>query len=177
MPPRRSTTETGKSKHSDIIDLDLPENHIKRIDNIFDTYFGLGMRKRTDTMEGNSTPIFPTKIASMQSTELGNTLSHYSAWASYTSDKAKYVTVACNYMEQEIQSIVDRALGDQVGDKGNIEAKKAKARASVEYQSMLGYVQKLKGLKTMLDMEVNSLNSSIQSLSREVSRREMNGGF
>lgn len=172
MPKR-----TDKGGYSHLVDLSyLPENYIKRIDDIFDSFFGLGMKYRSDKME-TSAPVFPNKVSTLSSIELGNVLSEYTAWASYGADKAKYVTVAYDFIETELQRIIDRGLGDMVADKGNIEAKKAKARASEEYQTMLHYLQKLRGLKTMLDMEVANYDKCVASLSREVARRSANAGF
>lgn len=182
--PRRDTpqeevvsVENKPGKYSSLINLDyLPEEYVKRIDDIFDAYFGLGMKSREDNIE-ESAPVFPTKVSTLSSMELGDTLAKYTAWFSYASDKHKYVIVATNFIENKMQSIIDENLGTMVSDKGNIEAKKAKARSSTEYVTLLAYFQKLDGLKTLLDREISQYDKCIASLSREVSRREHNAGY
>jgi len=171
----------GKSeggKYKDILDLSfLPRQMIERIDDIFDSYFGLGMKKSNATMEGNYTPRFPADMASLTSPELGNTLGEYTAWFAYASDKLKYIVVACSHIEREMDRVIDGELGTMVADKGNIEAKKSKAKSSSDYITLVSYHQKLSGLKILLDSELKSYDKCISTLSREVSRREFNGGF
>lgn len=179
MPVRSRGTEEKKSKgkYSHLVNLEfLPQEYIRRIDEIFDSYFNLGMKQRTDTIDDGS-PIFPLKVSSLSSPELGDVLSKFTAWFSYASDKNKYVVVANNHIEIEMQKIVDAELGTMVSDKGNIEAKKSKAKSSTEYVTLLSYHQKLRGLKTLLDAELTNYDKCISSLSREVARRENNAGY
>lgn len=168
---------TTKSRHENLIDLSfLPEVYINRIDAIFDSYFNLGMKRRYDRIEEDA-PIFPSKVSSISSPELGDTLSKYTAWFSYASDKHKYVVVATNHIEEEMRKVFDKEMGKLLLEKGNIDSKKSKAKDNEEYQSLMTYHQKLIGLKTLLDGELNNYEACIASLSREISRREHHGGF
>ena len=178
--PIRTNTEIKEhnGNHGNLIDLDfLPREMVERIDDIFDSYFGLGMKPSNMVMEGKYTPRFPSEMASLSSPELGNTLGSYTAWFSYASDKLKYIVVACSHVEREMEKVIDSELGTMVADKGNIEAKKSKAKSSPDYISLISYHQKLAGLKILLDSELKSYDKCISTLSREVSRREYNGGF
>ena len=184
MPVRSSNTrrvveeKQSGGKYPKLINLDfLPIEYVKRIDDIFDSYFNLGMKARTSGVDEDTAPMFPTKVSSLNSPELGDVLSKFTAWYSFASDKCKYVTVANNYIETEMQKILDRELGTMVSDKGNIEAKKSQARSSTEYITLISYHQKLIGLKTLLERELVNYDKCIASLSREVSRRENNAGF
>lgn len=174
---RPEPKERELNKHSDVIDLSfLPENYLNKINEIFDRYFGLGMKKRTDILE-DSAPRFPSKISSMSSPDLGDTSAEYTAWYSYASDKFKFIVAACTYMEQEMQLALDMELGTMVGGGGNIETKKSKARTTEKYVSLRSYHQKLVGMKIMLSEELSNYDKCIASISREISRRELNGGF
>ena len=174
----RSAHNPNEGKYTDILDLTfLPRTMVERIDDIFDSYFGLGMKPSHMVMEKSHTPRFPSDMASLSSPELGNTLGEYTAWYSYASDKLKYIVVACNHIEGEMDRVVDKELGTMVADKGNIEAKKSKAKSSSDYITLVSYHQKLAGLKILLDSELKSYDKCIATLSREVSRREFNGGF
>lgn len=182
MPVRKPEVVAEKStekkrKYSGLIDLDfLPKEYVDRIDDIFDSYFSLGMKSRVDRMDSDA-PVFPMKISTLSSRELGDILGEYTAWFSYASDKHKYIVVASNFIDTRMQSIIDKELGSMVADKGNIEAKKSKARSSEDYVTLLAYHQKLDGVRVLLDKELNQFDKCIASLSREVSRREHNGGF
>ena len=116
-------------------------------------------------------------IRGLSSPALGDIHGEFAAWHSFASDKIKYIAVAKNHLQGEMDMIVDRELGKLVADKGNIEAKKAKARNSEQYRLMFSYMQNLIGLHTMLDLELDSYDKSISVLSREISRRENNAGF
>lgn len=179
MPKREDTQQEKRgSKYSKIINLDfLPQEYIRRIDEIFDSYYGLGMRPSNTALEGQYSPKFPTDVATLSSPELGNKLAEYTAWYSYGADKFKYVLVACTHIESEMAKVMDRVVGGMVEGKGNIDAKKAKARSSDEYILLISYHQKIEGLKILLDNELKNYDKCIQSLSREVSRRENNAGF
>lgn len=181
MPRRNTRQETEKKeqgKYNNLVDLSfLPDEYIRRIDGIFDSYFNLGMRQRTVGVDDDLAPIFPSKVSDLSSPELGDVLSKFTAWFSFASDKHKYILVANNHIEMEMQKILDRELGQLVADKGNIEAKKSKARSSTEYITLVSYHQKLIGLKTLLDRELANYDKCISSLSREVARRENNAGF
>ena len=175
--PTNPPQEKKASDYNDLLDLSfLPREIVERVDDIFDSYFGLGMKPRTSRIESNL-PDFPTEISSLSSPDVGDYLAEYTAWYAFAADKNKYVTTACNYLESEMQRIVDLEVGKQVLDKGNIEAKKAKARSSEEYMMYYSYLQKMTGLKTMLSQEIAMYDKCITSLSREVSRREHNAGF
>ena len=179
MPVRNKQVQNEQVKqgYPELIDLSfLPEKYIKRIDDIFDSYFSLGMKKRVGSMEDNS-PIFPSKISTLTSPQLGDTLSQFTAWSAYASDKHKYVIVANNFIEQEMQKVLDLELGQLTLEKGNIETKKSQARSSQSYMLLVSYHQKLIGLKTLLDKEVGNFERCIASISREVSRREHHGGY
>ncbi len=180
MPKRdfEQQEETVGGKYAHIVDLDfLPREIIERVDDIFDSYFHLGMKEGGYKMKGEHSPQFVANVSSLTSPQLGDKLGEYTAWYSYASDKAKYVIVACNHVESEMERAMDREVGQQVQDKGNIDAKKAKARSSQEYMMLGSYHQKLVGLKIMLEKELQIYDKCIASLSREVSRREHNGGF
>lgn len=167
-----------EGKYKDILDLSfLPRDILARVDDIFDSYFGLGMKPSNNIMERSYTPQFPSDMASLSSPELGNRLGEYTAWYAYASDKLKYIVVACNHIEGEMDRVIDKELGTMVADKGNIEAKKSKAKSSTDYITLISYHQKLSGMKILLDSELKSYDKCIASLSREVSRREFNGGF
>tara|TARA_Y100000034_G_scaffold29728_1_gene36200 strand:+ start:69542 stop:70123 length:582 start_codon:yes stop_codon:yes gene_type:complete len=166
----------GEGKYADLVDISfLPRELVERIDDIFDSYFKLGMRRNPSSLE--EAPEFPDQVSSLTSPELGDVLGEYTAWFSFASDKNKYVGVAASFLESEMSRIMDEQLGEMVEDRGNIDAKKAKARSSDEYKSYLVYAQKLRGLKYMLESEVSRYDKCISSLSREVSRREHNAGF
>jgi len=180
--PRRNTVPEEKPEykgnHVQLVNLSfLPEIHLKRIDDIFDSYFALGMRQRASGIDENTAPMFPSKVSTLNSPELGDTLAKFTAWYSFASDKHKYVLVANNHIEFEMQKLLDLELGRQTVDKGNIETKKSKARSAPDYISMVAYHQKLVGLKTLLDRELANYDKCMSSLSREIARREMNGGF
>lgn len=180
MPKRKNKEIVKKNlgKYNDLVDLSfLPEEYIRRIDGIFDSYFGLGMKQRTAGVDDDLAPVFPSKISGLSSPELGDVLSKFTAWFSFASDKHKYILVAANHIETEMQKVLDNELGQLVADKGNIEAKKSKARSSVGYITLVAYHQKLSGLKTLLDQELLNYDKCISSLSREVSRRENNAGY
>ena len=185
MPVRtvgsNSTEERGENlqgKYTDIIDLNwLPDKYIKRIDDTFDAYFKLGMKKSKVMMSGSESPRFVSDMATMSSPDLGNKLGEYTAWFSYASDKFKYLLVACTFIENEMAKVMDSVVGGMVEGKGNIDAKKAKARSTPEYIMLGSYHQKLEGMKIMMDNELKNYDKCIQTLSREVSRRENNGGF
>lgn len=181
MPKRTEkevkTSEQVVGKYKEAVDLSfLPEDYIRRIDEIFDSYFNLGMKLRRGEMDAD-TPIFPSKVSSLSSPELGDELSKFTAWYSYASDKQKYVAVADNYLQQQMNKVMDKALGEMVTGGGNIKAKEAKARSSEEYMLLMSYKHKLSGLKILLDSELSNYDKCISSLSREVARREHHGGF
>ena len=155
----------------------LPDKYVKRIQEIFDGYFSLGMKPSYWQYVDEATPKFPNAVSSLTSGELGDTMGSYTAWYAFTSDKKKYVAVACNYMERELTKAQDATLGELVAEKGNIEAKKAQARNHPDYLSLLSYTQRLQGILTMLDAELDSYDKCIFTLSREINRREGNGGF
>jgi hypothetical protein len=155
----------------------LPEQYLSKINSIFDSYFGLGMKKSSMQIEDDFTPTFPNNMSSLSSPELGDILGEYTAWYSFTIDKSKYIGVALNYIEEELREIVDEKLGEMVDSKGNIEAKKSKARSSMEYKSIIMYAHRLRGMKAMLESELTNYDKCIATLSREVSRREHSGGF
>lgn len=178
MPVRKRREEVEENGYAELIDLSfLTREMVERIDDIFDGYFGLGMKRSNMIMEGAYTPNFPSDMASLTSPDLGNTLGEYTAWYSYASDKLKYIVVACNYIESEMEKVIDRELGTMVADKGNIEAKKSKAKSSPNFITFVSYHQKLSGMKILLESELKSYDKCIATLSREVSRREHNGGF
>lgn len=178
MPIRNRAQKKSVGKYNDLVDISfLPEPFIRRIDDIFDSYFNLGMKRRSGGIEEESAPEFPSRVSDMSSPDLGNELSKFTAWFSYASDKHKYVLVANNHIELEMQKNLDFELGNLVADKGNIEAKKSKARSSPEYIMLVSYHQKLVGLKTLLDRELMNYDKCISSLSREVTRREHSGGY
>lgn len=180
MPKREKETElpAGAGKYTKYIDLSyLPDNIVRRIDEIFDSYYKMGMKPNLMAIKGDSAPRFPSKVSSISSPDLGDIYGEFSAWHSFTSDKFKYVLVACNHIESEMAMAIDMEVGNMVSDKGNIEAKKAKARSSEKYMMLTSYHQKLMGLKIMLSTELSSYLQSITSLSREMSRREVNAGF
>jgi len=179
--PRRPVPEPvmlNHNKHSSLVDLSyLPDVYRAKINEIFDGYFSLGMKKSNwDNVEDN-TPQFPSKLATLTSPDLGNILGRYTAWYSFASDKLKYIAVAHNFIDQELNKELERALGGLVADKGNIEAKKAKAKSSPDYILVYTYIQKLRGIKTLLEMELGNYDRCISTLSREISRREVNAGF
>ena len=174
--PKRNDDTVKENHNDDLVDLNfLPQEYIDRINEMFDAYFNLGMKRRTDSMEV-SIPIFPNKVTTLSSPELGDLHSQYRAWYSYAADKQKYVLVATDYVKKELQKALDAELGLLVMEKGNIEAKKAHARSSSNYQLIAGYASKLDGILTLLDREIDSYDRSISSLSREITRREHNFG-
>ena len=183
MPVRSGSSKNEQkvkmgSKHTNLVNLDfLPEEYIRRIDDIFDSYFNLGMKARVVGVDDDMAPVFPTKISSISSPELGDILAKFTAWFSYASDKHKYISVANNHIEVEMQKIIDNELGTMVSDKGNIDAKKSKAKSSPEYITLVSYHQKLIGIKKLLEGDLQNYDKCISSLSREVSRREANAGF
>ena len=182
MPVRDETPKSpdkkAGSKYNNIVDLSfLPREMVVRIDDIFDGYFGLGMKPSNKVMDGGYSPKFPSDMASLSSPDLGNTLGEYTAWYAYASDKLKYIAVACNHVETEMDKVIDAELGTMIADKGNIEAKKSKAKSSPDYITLVSYHQKLDGIKNLLDNELKMYDKCITTLSREISRREFNGGF
>lgn len=178
MPVRKEDQQTPKNQTVTSVDLTyLPEHYQLRINEIFDSYFGLGMRNSSRTSVDEYTPDFPNKLSALSSPQLGDMLGSYTAWYSFAIDKSKYVTVALNYVEQELAKELENELGKMVSDKGNIEAKKAKAKSMPSYMTVYSYTQKLRGLKTLLEMELTNFDRCIQTLSREISRREVNAGF
>lgn len=174
-----ATANKAQSTYSDLVDLSyLPQEYVERIDKIFDSYFYLGMKKSSWTkMQEDNAPQFPNKLSSLSSPQIGDELGKYTAWYSFASDKLKYVSVACNFIEQELQRVFDLELGKLYDDKGNVELKKAKARSSEEYILIQSYAQKLRGVKVLLEQEMEGYDKCISTLSREVSRRENNAGF
>lgn len=182
MPKRGTSVEKKSAPKESLpsipVDLDfLPDHYIKRIGDIFDMYLGLGMKYSAMQLEDDATPSFPNKVSSLSSPELGDVLGRYTSWYSYTMDKHKYISVALNFLEEELTKESNDYLGDNVASKGNIEAKKADARRQDGYLAILEYAQKLRGLKIMLDGELSNYDRCISTLSREVSRRENSGGF
>src|SRR5699024_4783773 len=115
MPVRKQDVAAEKSteknsKYADLVNLDfLPEEYVNRIDDIFDAYFSLGMKSRKDSIESGA-PVFPQKVSSLSSRELGDVLGEYTAWYSYASDKHKYILVSTNFIETKMQSIIDQEL-------------------------------------------------------------------
>lgn len=183
MPSRRTrptvaVEESPNEKYNRLVDLSyLPDAYTSKINNIFDSYFSLGMRSNNWESVEDSPKQFPNKLSTLTSPSLGDELGRYTAWYAFASDKLKYIAVAHNYIEQELQKELEITLGGMVADKGNIETKKAKAKSSDSYKLIYSYIQKLKGIKTLLEMELDNYDRCISTLSREVSRREHSGGF
>lgn len=182
MPVRtKKGTNTQKEVVNDIIsDLNLnflPREYVQRIDDIFEGFFNLGLPYSQVDKDVLDAPTFPRNISSLSSSELGDILGEYTAWYSYISDKFKYIATASTYINGELQKAMDRVLGEMVTGGGNIDAKKAKARSSEEYQTINSYAVKLNGIRGMLEEDLANYDKCISSLSREVTRREHNGGF
>lgn len=154
----------------------LPDHIIKKVDDIFLTYFGLGMVKATFFNLQHEISQFPTKISSLSHTQLGDIHGEYSAWLSYSSDKLKYIAVCNNVVQNEIDKVYQANLSHQSGS-GNIEVKKAVAKSEPNYLSLLEYKSKIETLTEMLQNECNRLERCVASLSREISRREANAGY
>ena len=169
---------TSGGKYDKLVDLsDLPEHYRDRITKIFDGFFSLGMKQSYWESVADSSPMFPNNLSTLSSPQLGDVLGQYTAWYAFAGDKLKYIAVAHNYIEQELASTLEAELGTMVESKGNIEAKKAKAKSTDQYKLIYSYIQKLKGMKTLLETEMATYDKCISTLSREVTRREHNAGF
>ena len=183
MPVRsKEKVEVKKKKTEAVIETPvdlsfLPEEYLSRINEILDAYLGLGMKYSNMEMVDDNTPSFPNSMSSLSSPELGDVLGKYTSWYSFAIDKSKYIAVALNFIEEELKDALDDELGGLVKEKGNIEAKKSAARATTSYRTILQYAQRLRGMKIMLDSELDNYDKCISTLSREVSRREHSGGF
>lgn len=177
--PKRTDEEQERVKIKEI-DLEfLPQTVQNKIQTIFNNYLGLGIVKHS-MADGyrEEIPVFPNKISSLSSPDLGDLQSNYSAWYGYAADKLKYLKVAKNVVEIEADKIVDSVLGSMpLTEKGNIELKKSKAKNDPEYVAVLEYKQIIDGMVTMVESDVQRLDKQLASISREISRRESSGGF
>lgn len=183
--PKRSEEITPKPQpapnpggYDNLVDLGyLPDHYRQRINEIFDGYFNLGMKQSYWETVEDSSPQFPNNLSTLSSPQVGDILGKYTAWYAFAGDKLKYIVVAHNFIEQELASALEVELGNLLQEKGNIEAKKAKAKSSDQYKLIYSYIQKLKGIKTLFENEMATYDKCIATLSREVSRREHNAGF
>jgi hypothetical protein len=154
----------------------LPSEIVKRINEIFDLYFGLGFKKNQFQLNSEMPKLVP-KISTLSSTQVGDLHGEFASWLQFTGDKIKYYKVAQTVLEGEIQKTEERHLGIVGFDKGNIEVKKAYARSQSDYVTLYDYLVKLRSLVIMLEKEWLNLERVKETLSREISRREHNAGF
>lgn len=163
MPKRKDPDE--------VLDLEfLPKKMQSKIKEIFDRYFQLDLK----TLDVAKVPDarMPSDIAALNTTELGNLQSKMALLYEYINDKMKYAAVACTVIDDEVQFALDQATIGQIGEKGNVDEKKAQARLDPIYIEMRDYARQIHGLKEMLKTKANSLDKDLATLSREISRRE-----
>lgn len=181
MPSRVSKRDTYEVKNPnslDAVDLDfLPEYLRNKIYATFDRYFAFGLLpQKSYTIEDDGIPAFPNNMAVLDSDEIGNILGEYTAWYAMTADKKKYLAVAYNVVNAELETTFRKALATMTA-KVNLEVKKADARSSEDYLVVEEYLQMVSNLMDMLDIELSKLDKSISTLSREISRRERFSGI
>lgn len=158
------------------INLDfLPDELRKKIYRTFDRYFGFGLLSQV-AYKGEKLPSFPNSVATLDSDEVGDYLGKFTAWYAFTADKKKYLVVALNVVENELDIIFRQELATMT-TKANLEIKKAAARVTEDYLIVEEYVQEVANLMDMLDIELSKLDKTIASLSREISRRERTPGL
>lgn len=158
------------------INLDfLPDDLREKVYRTFDRYFGFGLLSQA-AYNGEELPSFPNGVATLNSDEVGDFLGQFTAWYAFTADKKKYLVVAMNVVSNELDIIFRKELATMT-TKANLEIKKAAARVTEDYLIVEEYVQEVGNLMDMLDIELNKLDKSIASLSREISRRERFSGI
>lgn len=158
------------------INLDfLPDDLREKVYRTFDRYFGFGLLSQA-AYKGEELPSFPNGVATLNSDEVGDFLGQFTAWYAFTADKKKYLVVAMNVVSNELDIIFRKELATMT-TKANLEIKKAAARVTEDYLIVEEYVQEVGNLMDMLDIELNKLDKSIASLSREISRRERFSGI
>jgi hypothetical protein len=160
-----------KKKTKATIDIDfLPENLKEKINRVFDNYFGLGLASKV-RHEGNL-PNFPNQVSSLDSNQLADVHSQYTAWFGYVSDKLKYINVACTIVNNEAQEAFNYVLSSLSGLKINLKEKEARAKGDEGYKVLKDYLIQLEAFRTMLDAETTTLEKQMMSLARELRRRE-----
>jgi len=166
-----------RNKNSEkVVELEFLPNKLRdRVYRTFDRYFALNLLPQQPYMD-EELPAFPNSMATLQSDEIGDYLGRFTAWYAYTADKKKYLSVALNVVSNELDIVYRQSLATMTA-KANLEIKKAEARSTDEYLLIEEYVQEVGNLMDMLDIELNKLDKSIATLSREVSRRERASGY
>ncbi len=178
MPVRDEAVKPAYEPKQDVLELSfLPENLQKKIEQIFDSYFGFGYKSKIQTIDEETVPHFPNQISSLDSGQIGDIQSKFTAWYAYSLEKLRYVAVAASVVEGEIEDALNRAIVDQIGSKATVEEKKSKAKTAPEYVALLSYKSRLTNLKDMLDSSAKSYDKSIATISREISRREKSMEF
>ena len=180
MPPKRTKTEVIEvvDEYKDLADFSyLKDEYVQRIHDIFNTYFHLGIKRNPAAYASKSPPSFPNDISSLSSSALGNVYGEFTAWYGFIADRFKYYTVAKNVMRAEVDKSVNAELANLVLSKGNIKTKEAVAKTSEEYITLKVYLLKIESVVEMLGNDLSSYDKSIATLSREIARREANGGF
>lgn len=177
MPVRSPSKkyEVSSKETKEVVDIDfLPENIKDKVYEAFDRYFGFGLLHQL-TCESEELPAFPNSAASLDSDEIGNYLGEFTAWYVFTADKKKYMGVAANVLEREMDLVYRKSLSTMT-TKANLEIKKCEAKSTTEYLELEEYSMMVENIVYMLDIELQKLDKAIASLSREVSRRERYSG-
>lgn len=171
---QRISDENYEVKYPDTenaINLDfLPDELRDKVFRTFDRYFGMNLLPQKP-YEDEELPAFPNSMATLTSDEVGDYLGRFTAWYAFTADKKKYLAVAYNVVQNELDITYRKSLATMT-TKANLEIKKAEARSTEDYLIIEEYAQEVSNLMDMLDIELNKLDKSIATLSREVSRRE-----
>ena len=160
----------------------LPAAIQNRIAETFDFYFGLGgFRARTQTVNAEEAPNFPNQLSGLESGEVGDLLANATSWFAFTNEKLRYIGVALQVLNAELDQSYDSALVGLSGGstRGGLTESERKSKAKLDpvYLGMLMYRNKLENVKGMLDNLSKTYDRNITTLSREVTRRERTTGL
>lgn len=165
---------TGLAEVDSVV-LDLPNEIMQRISEIYDTYLHIN-RLRPNEALLNENLVIPPNVSSLMSTELGDLHGRYAAWYSYFVDRIKFLRVASQVLAEEVRRIYAVHLTSYTG-KEAVDVKKMKAEIEPDYLGMRRHQLRVDAAIGILDDDLKRYDKLLSVLSREISRREHNAGY
>jgi hypothetical protein len=160
------------AKNPEIIDISYLSSSLQqKVNDTFDRYFNLGLVTRTSVPD--SLPIFPTRMSSVDNSQLSDLHSHYTAMYGFTSDKYKFVKAVSTVLAKELSEAYNSAiLRVDLPKTAKVDQIKAATKQDLGYSSILEYVTKTTALQEMILEEKETLEKQMMSLAREIRHRE-----